>query len=359
MMNQNIESILQSHAEAYPLMEPRDAVKLIYQSVFGPGHFIPSPSSAAEWLKKEYNTVSHENPPRIESLGSTARVYIDTPFTEEKLNLLARVFCASAESFCKGYDTADEGFRGAFEENLACLRGMAETGRFVFSVAELDAWLAEYRAAGYPPVSHSETYRRAYAPAYRVIDSRYVRILGLLAAIDTRLAASDRVVLAVDGRCASGKSTIAEYISRMYPTSVIHMDDFFLPGELRTPERMAETGGNLHRERFLEEVIPHLRGRAFTHRVFQCSTFTYAETPRTVEDNPLILCEGSYALHPDFGKYYDMAVFSDIEPEKQLTRIRERDGEYMLNRFRNEWIPMEEKYFTEMHIREKCDFVLD
>ena len=109
----------------------------------------------------------------------------------------------------------------------------------------------------------------------------------------------------------------------------------------------------------VEEVIPHLRGRAFTHRVFQCSTFTYAETPRTVEDNPLILCEGSYALHPDFGKYYDMAVFSDIEPEKQLTRIRERDGEYMLNRFRNEWIPMEEKYFTEMHIREKCDFVLD
>ena len=33
----------------------------------------------------------------------------------------------------------------------------------------LDAYLEEYREAGYPMVSHSEQYRRSYNPAYRIV----------------------------------------------------------------------------------------------------------------------------------------------------------------------------------------------
>lgn len=357
-MNPTLLTVLRKHAGMYPLSQPCDVVKLIYQSVFGPGHMIPSEEAAQKWLEAEYNTVPKDGEARIESLGNTARVYINTPLSEEKRQLLARLFCESAKAFCKGWDTADEGTKEEFTKALICLRNVTEEGIFGFTTAELDAYLAEYRTAGYPAVRHSEIYRKAYAPAYRVIDSRFARIFDLLADIGERLKNGKRLVVVVDGRCASGKTTVAERISSIFPASVIHMDDFFLPGEYRTPERMAETGGNLHRERFLEEVIPNLRGGSFTHRVFQCSTFTYAEAPHVVEDNALLICEGSYALHPDFGMYYDIAVFSDIEPEEQLRRIRVRNGEFLLKRFQNEWIPMEEKYFTEMQIREKCGYLL-
>ncbi|MBQ7921624.1 MAG: hypothetical protein IJ325_03485 [Clostridia bacterium] len=357
-MNTTIQSVLQNHGAAYPLMKPCDAVKLIYQSVFGGGHMIPSEQAAKERLTAEYNAISHNREPHMESLGKTARIYLDTPFTQAGLDLLAQLFCISAEAFHKGWDTADDAAKEEFSASLACLRKLTAEGVFSFSTEELDTYLAEYSAAGYPAVRHSEVYRNAYAPAYRVIDARYARIFDLLLKIGELAGTAQRVVIAIDGRCASGKSTMAEQIARIYPASVIHMDDFFLPGELRTPERMGETGGNLHRERFLEEVIPNLQRGSFAYRVFQCSTFTYADKPRVVEDNKLIICEGSYALHPDFGKYYDIAVFSDIDPEEQLRRIRERDGEFMLKRFRNEWIPMEEKYFTGMGIREKCDYIL-
>ena len=36
----DLKQILISHAARYPLMEPTDAVKLIYQNEFGGGHLI-------------------------------------------------------------------------------------------------------------------------------------------------------------------------------------------------------------------------------------------------------------------------------------------------------------------------------
>ena len=41
-----IRDILAEHFERYPLMVPQDAVKLIYQRVFGPGHLIRDPEAA-------------------------------------------------------------------------------------------------------------------------------------------------------------------------------------------------------------------------------------------------------------------------------------------------------------------------
>ena len=35
---EELERILREHAERYPLMQPTDAVKLIYQNEFGGGH---------------------------------------------------------------------------------------------------------------------------------------------------------------------------------------------------------------------------------------------------------------------------------------------------------------------------------
>lgn len=49
-------------------------------------------------------------------------------------------------------------------------------------------------------------------------------------------------VIAMDGRAAAGKTTLAEELAVTLGGAVVHMDDFFLPGELRTPERLAAPG---------------------------------------------------------------------------------------------------------------------
>ena len=51
-----MRSILLAHARRYPLMEPRDAVKLIYQSEFGGGHLIRDESACLDFLRREYES---------------------------------------------------------------------------------------------------------------------------------------------------------------------------------------------------------------------------------------------------------------------------------------------------------------
>lgn len=89
----------------------------------------------------------------------------------------------------------------------------------------------------------------------------------LLAELLLQLGAQGRAVAAIDGNAAAGKSTLAARIAAFFAprcsVNVFHMDDFFLPGALRTPERLAEPGGNVHYERFQDEVLAGCRlGRA-------------------------------------------------------------------------------------------------
>ena len=62
-----------------------------------------------------------------------------------------------------------------FLRKLDALRKVTAEGVFTFDTEVLERYLADYRAAGCPPVSHSETYRQAYKPAYRVILLPYAK----------------------------------------------------------------------------------------------------------------------------------------------------------------------------------------
>ena len=135
------------------------------------------------------------------------------------------------------------------------------------------------------------------------------------------------------------------------------MDDFFLPAEKRTKERLSEVGGNVDRERFREEVLaPLAAGRTVSYRRFDCGTMTILP-PVEIKPGRLNIVEGAYACHPELRGYYARTACLTVPPEEQLRRIRARDGEEMLERFRTMWIPMENRYLEADRIREQADFV--
>lgn len=166
-------------------------------------------------------------------------------------------------------------------------------------------------------------------------------------------------VIAIDGRCASGKTTLAKELAESLGAGVIHMDDFFLPGELRTEERLREPGGNVHYERFAEEVLDALRSEAsFSYGRFDCQRRKVMESV-IVPAGRLRIVEGAYSCHPFFGNYMDLRIFRDVSPEVQCERIRVRNGEQALKNFRERWIPMEEAYFRAYGIMEQADIIIE
>ena len=180
------------------------------------------------------------------------------------------------------------------------------------------------------------------------------RFLFVQPQIDRLLALKTQIIVAIDGNCTAGKTTLANQLAEIYDCNVLHMDDFFLRPEQRTPERFAEVGGNVDYERFNEEVLfPMKSGKSFSYRPFDCSTFQLT-VPVAVMPKKLNIIEGTYSLHPYFGEVYDLEVFLSITPKLQRERILQRPA-FLHKRFFEEWIPMEQHYFDGLHIPDKCD----
>ena len=164
------------------------------------------------------------------------------------------------------------------------------------------------------------------------------------------LQEKEYVLIAIDGKCTSGKTTLAAELESIYDCNVFHMDDFFLRPEQRTAQRYEEVGGNVDYERFREEVLlPLQSARAFSYRPFDCKTLTLSG-PVSVSPKALNIIEGSYSLHPYFGDPYDLKVLLTVDPQIQRQRILKRPV-FLQEAFFTKWIPLENRYFDALSER--------
>lgn len=344
---------MKEHASSYPEMQIQDVFKLIYQSEFGGGHMIDDKEKSLDWIKKEYLFIREQNQILCNKVcedigGDMSRVYLralEQGLFTETLN----------EMFVQSANTKTGTVEG-LEEKLEQFLENCEAYGFLKKDAERAA--AEWKSKGYPAIHHSEAFRDKYFPAYRVVMKKYAERLEVFEKIDTylqtNLTSSRPIVIAIDGMAGSGKSVLGQMLQEIYHTSLFHMDDFFLQPHQRTQERFAEAGGNVDYERFKEEVLDHLADQeGLWYQKYDCSTQSLKEK-EYVPYNKLVIIEGAYSLHPYFENRADLAFFLEIPDEVQVERIRKRNGERMLKRFVEEWIPMEHKYFEEYKIREKA-----
>ena len=342
--NGNAVSFLQCAKEQiarYPESEIRDMVKLAYQAAYGPAHNIADRELARKYFMKEFSAAdTSKNVPLFEVISPDfCRINLGA---WKKAGLpgdwLFNMFCASAETL------PDSGV--VFDSYIRDLEKLLGSKK-----PELDAFMKQYRGNA---VHHSAQYRKKYAPSYRLVNIRFITTLPILSAA-AKIPEKEVSVIAIDGKAASGKTTIARQLAAILQAGVIHMDDFFLPLDLRTPERLIEPGGNVHYERFKSEVLPEIkRPEPFVYRRFDCSKMQLGKN-RDVSASRWRIVEGAYSLHPQFGDYADLKVFFDISPEEQIERIRKRNGERAAEIFAKRWIPMEEKYIKFFDIKAKAD----
>lgn len=167
-------------------------------------------------------------------------------------------------------------------------------------------------------------------------------------------------IIAIDGRCASGKTTLAALLKEKTGCNVIHADHFFLRKEQRTQQRLEEAGGNIDFERLRDEVLlPLRRNGSCSYRKFDCKSMSLSEEEIVVKANPLTVVEGSYSCHPELWDFYDLRIFLSVGADEQAKRIERRNGVDAATMFRERWIPLEEKYFAAYRISQRCDLVFN
>ena len=352
-MPPSFSDIAIQHASRYPQSRRQDYFKLAYQHVYGPDHLIEDTSSAQSALLAEAAEIPRPVPgrPLYEPIGNgLCRLHLNAGGVSfSSLELYARMFVSTANLFVK-HPKSD------LFSSLETLQSLAHQGVLHIPYSDFCAALEDYLALGCPPVRHSDAYRAAYQPHYRVLRTAYLEYLPALKVV---AAYEQGGILAIDGRCASGKTTLSALIAELFQCNIFPLDAYFLPPELRTPARLNTPGENVHHERFLSEVLlPLSRRQTIVSRPFDCRSGNILP-PVQIPYRPLNIVEGSYSLHPALRPYYTGSIFLTCDPGVQHRRLSFRETSQSLALFQSRWIPLEEAYFSALNPQRFCNIVLD
>ncbi|MBQ4649146.1 MAG: hypothetical protein IJB73_00440 [Firmicutes bacterium] len=350
----DFKNYLRKQGELHPAMKSQDVMKMIYQAAFGAEHLLEDEEAARKYFQDEYDRVPADaGMPLVESISEDmCRVNL-AAWKGRKLpaEWLYRIFVLSAK------DRQNNPER--FHEYLELAGEEIARGGLDFGSDEWDVFRNEYLKGGIRPVHHSKEYRQAERPAYRLAAGCFSRLMPVLEKAAAPGTGARPSVIAIDGRAASGKTTMAGQLKDILGGEIIRMDDFFLPPMLRTEERFSVPGSNVHYERFEEEVMPHLgRPEGFEYTRFDCSRMDFDGNKVSVPHTRWQIVEGSYSHHPHLGRYADITVFSTVDPAVQMERITVRNGAEMAEIFRTRWIPMEEEYFSTFAIQQQADITV-
>ena len=168
--------LIQQHLSWYPLMEPRDVYKLLYQGVLGSEHIISSTEKFKSYLLLELDKLSADPAERLLEPVRADKMLLRLNLRPWKarhneLDQLITVLLETGET--------PSGTQATLQATWVRFIELCEIGRInqftTNTVHGFGAWLVEM---AFPVVHHSDTYRRAYHPAYRLISSKYIPELG-------------------------------------------------------------------------------------------------------------------------------------------------------------------------------------
>ncbi len=169
--------LLEQHLSWYPLMELRDFYKLIYQGVMGSEHLLTSAESYTQYLQAEFRLIQPDASQRLlEPIRRDEALFRLNlaPYKVRQLELdrLTAYFLETAQIV---YGTKSElrAVWTAFVE--LCLHGHICN----FEANVILRFSKRVEEADYPAMHHSEIYRQAYKPAYRLLAGKYISALEL------------------------------------------------------------------------------------------------------------------------------------------------------------------------------------
>jgi hypothetical protein len=169
-------TLLQKHLGWYPLMEPRDVYKLLYQGVMGAEHLMPSREEYTRYLMDEFESLEPDTTGRLlEPLRPDGALYrLNLRPYKARLLGLDQLIAYLLETAHMVTGSSTELHTTWIEFIELCERGQI-TQFTVDSVQGFGHWLVEM---GFPAVHHSDIYIREYRPAYRLISTHFIYGLG-------------------------------------------------------------------------------------------------------------------------------------------------------------------------------------
>ncbi len=351
-----IDDILLEHYHKYPLMRVQDFIKLIFQGEYGCEHAICDNINAVKAFffneMKSVDINQFQTDTLTERLSDNFIRVNFAPFIIQKKNvqLLWEIFYASAQ-YPNGNDEL-------FVNKLDDFVNLVKEKKIDLPFYSTKKALINYLATTPPKaISHSPTFRLNYQPHYRVVDKNMFFLFDAIDKINELLQYRNLIV-AIDGHSGCGKTTLTNALVKYYGArcQVIHADDFFLPIEQKTKERLNEIGGNIDYDRLYQLVHQISLGEMPDYQKYDCKTNEY--NTENTKLKQITFVEGVYSCQSKILPLYDFVIKLTASKEVSNKRIFDRN-ENMYKSFVNVWIPLEDKYFDNLDLSNTNHIVLD
>ena len=169
--------LLKQHLSWYPLMELRDIYKLLYQGVMGSEHLLSSEEEFTRYLRDEFEQIQPDPILRlleqIRADGILLRLNLRRYKSRQlMLDVLPPFLIKTAQLIT--------GTKVELRATWKIFVLLCHQGQFInFSPITVDRFSRRLDELDYPAMHHSETYKREYQPAYRLISTSYIHVLGL------------------------------------------------------------------------------------------------------------------------------------------------------------------------------------
>ncbi len=161
--------LVQWHLHHHTAVGITDVYKLLYQGVMGAEHLLQDEQRAHDFLTKEWDAVpSDKNLMLLEPVSVNGQV-VRLNIARAKANGVSlqqvwQVFYFSVQNFILDKDV--------FEHVWALFYQLCEEQKLPFEIHDVQAFTENVRMQNFPAMHHSEAYRKANRPAYRVVSKQ-------------------------------------------------------------------------------------------------------------------------------------------------------------------------------------------
>ena len=174
----------------------------------------------------------------------------------------------------------------------------------------------------------------------------------LIARLVTHLKLADNVcgatkVITIDGPAGSGKTTLANQLSKVLGNCpVIHMDDLYSGWNQDLITELAERISN-------QILQPISSGKTATYLKYDWAEEKF-KVEESVEASKFLILEGVGAGHPKLNNQAALNIWIEASPKVLLDRLVMRDGEQLREQLVR-WQTHEARYFDQLSIRSLAD----
>ena len=197
-----------------------------------------------------------------------------------------------------------------------------------------------------------------------------VALDAVVAAIRACPVSAHRLVVAIDGRSGSGKSTVAEALAQSIDAGIVPCDDFFAASvsnaewDRRTPEQRAADAMDWRRLKH-EAIEPLRAGRSARWHAFDFlagprsdGTYAMQRTATELAPKSVVLLDGAYSARPELADLLDLSVLVEAAPTTREARLAAREKADFLRHWHARWDLAEEHYFGHVRPPSAFDMVL-